>query len=197
MYETYVYAALSAIIAALVLFGYWFHHRRKLNAEAQEEWVDRSETRTKTVKGVDRAHFLKIYIAAHEPRWALYASGTLLIALLTTPVIGVGLMMLWPIFVMGLDGGPWYDVGYYPWMFYMFFGMCLSWASVAFVMARMHHLRRPEPFNAALARARGEPLDDVVIPRKRPAWAKKVRPLSSETADAPISDAIEDKPGES
>ena len=33
--------------------------------------------------------------------------------------------------------------------------------------------------DAALARARGEPLDDVVIPRKRPEWAKRARPDAS------------------
>lgn len=183
MYSTYVYAAVSAIIASLVLFGFWFHRHRQLSMEAREEWEERSATRTKTVKGVDREHFLRIYVSGHEPRWALYAGGTLLVALLTTPVIGVGLMSLWPVIVLGLDGGPWYDVGYYPWMFYMFFGMCFSWAGVAFVMARLHHARRPEPFNAALMRARGEPLDEVVIPRKRPAWAKKVRPLPTDKTE--------------
>ncbi|MEC9249902.1 MAG: hypothetical protein VX501_04585 [Pseudomonadota bacterium] len=181
MYATYVYAAVSVLAASIILFGYWFHRRRELGADAVDEWEERSRSRTKTVKGVDRETFLNIYVSGHEPRWALYACGTLLIALLTTPVIGVALMMLWPIIVLGLDGGPWYDVGYYPWMFYMFFGMCFSWAGVAFLMARLHHARRPEPFNAALARARGEPLDEVVIPRKRPAWAKKVRPLATDT----------------
>ncbi|MFT6461098.1 MAG: hypothetical protein ACJA0Y_000594, partial [Maricaulis maris] len=39
------------------------------------------------------------------------------------------------------------------------------------VVARIHHARTPENFNPALARARGEPLDEVAIPRKRPKWA--------------------------
>ena len=54
-----------------------------------------------------------------------------------------------------LDGGPWYDVGYWPWMFYIFFGMCGVWAFTAAVVARIHHARAPEPFQAALARAVG------------------------------------------
>ena len=101
-------------------------------------------------------------------------------------------MALWPVIVMGLDGGPWYDAGYYPWMFYMFFGFCLVWALCGAVMARIHHARAPESFNAALARARGEPFDDIVIPRKRPKWAVKAVPdpknpgrRDSETAREP------------
>ena len=147
-----------------------------LGAEAKEEWGERSRTRTRTVKGVERETFLRIYVSGHEPRWALYACGTLIAALLATPVIGVGLMWLWPIIVLGLDGGPWYDVGYYPWMFYMFFGLCGCWALAGAFVARIHHARTPESFHPALARARGEPLDDVVIPRKRPKWAVKARP---------------------
>ncbi len=191
MYGPYLYAGLTALTVAAALFMRWLAARNQLTEEARAEWVDRCEVKPGTIKGVDQKTFERIYISAHEPRWALYAAATLIGTILISVPASVGLMLLWPIIVLGLDGGPWYDVGYYPWMFYMFFGMCGSWAFVAYVAARIHHQRRPESYNAALARARGEPLDDVVIPRKRPAWAKKARPTTTARATSKASNQNE------
>lgn len=191
MYGPYLYAGLTTLTVAAALFMRWLAARNQLTEEARAEWVDRCEVKPGTIKGVDQKTFERIYISAHEPRWALYAAATLIGTILISVPASVGLMLLWPIIVLGLDGGPWYDVGYYPWMFYMFFGMCGSWAFVAYVAARIHHQRRPESYNAALARARGEPLDDVVIPRKRPAWAKKARPTTTARATSTASNQNE------
>ena len=176
MTHPFALAALIGLIAAAAFAIRWAAARRRLMEDARIEYQERCETKPKTVKGVDEATFERIYVAAYEPRWALYIAGALLMAIAITPLAALGLVAFWPIIVMGLDGGPWYDEGYYPWMFYMFFGFCGIWALCGFVMARIHHARRPEPFNPALARARGEPLDDVVIPRARPKWAVKARP---------------------
>ncbi len=175
-------AAVIGLVAAAAFFVRWIASRRRLMEDARIEYADRCETKPKTVKGVDAATFERLYVAAYEPRWALYVAGTLVLAIAVTPPAAMGLVALWPILVLGLEAGPWYDVGYYPWMFYMFFGFCAVWALCGFVMARLHHARRPESFNPALARARGEPLDDVVIPRKRPKWAVKARPDTRSSA---------------
>ena len=172
-------AALIAIACALVFFVRWALARQRLTEEARAEYQARGETKTATIAGVDEWDFVKLYVSAHEPRSALYIAAALIAAVLVTPPAAIGLVHLWPVIVSMLDGGPWYDVGYWPWMFYIFFGMCGVWAFTAAVVARVHHARAPEPFQAALARARGEPLDDVVIPRKRPEWAKRARPDAS------------------
>lgn len=169
-------AAVIGLLAAAAFLIRWVASRRRLMEDARIEYAERCDTKPKTVKGVDAATFERLYVAAYEPRWALYIAGALVLAILVTPPAALGLVALWPILVLGLEAGPWYDEGYYPWMFYMFFGFCGIWALCGFLMARLHHARRPEPFNPALARARGEPLDDVVIPRKRPKWAVKARP---------------------
>lgn len=184
MFSPYSYPALIAILLAAVLLVRWIATRRKLMEDARLEYEERLELKPRTVKGVDARTFEKLYLGAFEPRWTLYTAATLIGAIAITAPAAIGLMLLWPIIVLGLDGGPWYDVGYYPWMFYMFFGMCFSWAFVAYIAARLHHQRRPEPFQPALARARGEPLDDVVIPRKRPAWAKRARPAATSAVSA-------------
>jgi hypothetical protein len=170
------YIAIVAFLVAAGLLVRWAAARRRLMEDAHIEYAERVETKAGTIKGVDETVFERIYVSAHEPRWALYAAASLIAAIAVTPPAFVGLVHLWPILIMPLEQGRWYDPGFYPWMFYMFFGICAIWAGCAGVAARLHHQRAPEPFNAALARARGEPLEDIVIPRKRPAWAKKVRP---------------------
>ncbi|WP_300530919.1 hypothetical protein [Maricaulis sp.] len=176
MYDPLYYAAAILTAVAALLLARWYFGRRQIATEAREDWEVRQERSPGTIKGVDQETFEGIFIAAHEPRWSLYAAGTLFGVIIISPIAGVFLMWVWPLFTSMLDGGPWYDVGYYPWMFYMFFGMVALWAGVGFVASRLFYARRPEEFRAALARARGEPLDDVVIPRARPAWARRVRP---------------------
>tara|TARA_R110000868_G_scaffold45045_2_gene149849 strand:+ start:18266 stop:18823 length:558 start_codon:yes stop_codon:yes gene_type:complete len=164
------------LVVAMALFVRWLTARLSLTEEARTEYDERVETKPGTIKGVSREVFVKLYVGAHEPRWALYIVFALMAALLATPLVAIVLTLGWPLFTSMLEAGPWYDVGYYPWMFYMFFGFCALWALCAAVVARIHHARAPEAFQPALARARGEPLDDVVIIRKRPKWAVKARP---------------------
>lgn len=171
-----ILAAILGLVAAAAFFIRWIASRRRLMEDARAEYRERCESKPATVKGVDDVTFERLYVAAYEPRWSLYIAFTLILAIVVTPAAGIGLMALWPILVLGLEAGPWYDVGYYPWMFYMFFGICGVWALCGFVVARIHHARAPEAFIPALARARGEPLDDVVIPRKRPKWAVRAVP---------------------
>ena len=161
----YIIALLIFTVSASLL-SRWVAARINLAADARAEYAERVLSKPGTIKGVEEAVFVKLYVGAHEPRWALYMP----IALLTA------LVAFWPVFTSMLDGGPWYDVGYYPWMFYMFFGFCGLWALCAAIVARIHHARAPEAFQPALARARGEPLDDVVIKRGRPKWAVRARP---------------------
>ncbi|WP_297735774.1 hypothetical protein [uncultured Maricaulis sp.] len=181
MSNPFLYAAAAALIAAAAFFLSWLAARRSLMEDARSEYAERCESKPATIKGVDERTFERLYVSAHEPRGALYIALALVVAVVITPPAGIGLIALWPYIVMLLDGGPWYDVGYYPWMFYMFFGLCGCWAFAGAVVARIHHARTPENFHPALARARGEPLDDVVIPRKRPKWA--VKALSGSSSD--------------
>jgi len=168
--------ALLIFTICAALFSRWLAARINLADDARTEYAERVATKPATIKGVDEAVFVKLYVGAHEPRWALYMPIALLSATLSTPLAAIALVAFWPVFTSTLDGGPWYDVGYYPWMFYMFFGFCGLWALCAAIVARIHHARAPEAFQPALARARGEPLDDVVIKRARPKWAVKARP---------------------
>lgn len=176
MFTNFYLAGLGALVAALLLMLRWYLARRQLLVEAAEEYEARRERKPGTVTHMDSPDFIKMYVGAHEPRWALYGAAAVLANIMLSPVMVVLLMSLWPVLVLGLENGPWYDVGYYPWMFFMFFGMSALWALVGAAFARLHHQRAPENYHAGLARARGEPLDQVEIPRQRPKWAKRARP---------------------
>ena len=171
-----VYAGWFAAIVILFLLLRWAWARRTLKAEAVEDYAQRRLDRAGTIRNVSAEAFERLFVAAYEPRWALYAAGALAgAAALTYPAIFL-LANLWIWGFEASGAGPWFDVGYYPWMFYIFFGLVAIWAICAAVAARLHHLRQPEGFQAALARARGEPLDDVKLPRPRPKWARRAVP---------------------
>lgn len=176
MFESFSLTVALTLIIAAGFAVRWLAARRRLMEDARLEYAERQSSKPGTIRGVDAETFERIYVAAYEPRWALYIAFAIIAAIAVTPLAAIALVSLWPILVMPLDGGPWYEPGYYPWMFYMFFGFCGIWALAGAVVARLHHARAPEPFNPALARARGEPLDDVVIPRPRPKWARQARP---------------------
>ena len=168
--------------ACVVRFGL---ARHALLGDAHDEYRTRERDKPATIKGIERAQFVQIYLSSHLPRWTLYTAGGVMAALLITPlavmiVVGV-YTLLWT-----LSGAPdWGDRTGYVYMFSVFFGLCFIWAGVAAIAARLLHQRRPEPFHHALARARGEPIEGNPNWRRRPKWARKVRP------DPPADDEAE------
>lgn len=180
MGNPFVVAAVMAAIAAAGLLLRWLFAVGPLRKEARREYAERQGDRAHTIKDVSEAEFVRIYMGGYAPRWAVYAAGALLGAIVITAPAVVGLVGLWNWLLAVTGAGDIFAPGYYPWMFYMFFGLVGAWAFCGFVAARLHHARAPEPFQAALMRARGESLDDVEIKRPRPKWAKRVRLIAAE-----------------
>ena len=180
---------ISAVVSTVLLLR-WLIGRWPLSAEASSEYAERCAGRAKTVAGVDEATFVKLFVAGHEPRWALYVALAFVVIVALTPGFALVWTSIWISFIQQIDTGPWYEVGYYPWMFFMFFGFCGFWALCVAVVARIYHARSPEPYLAALARARGEPLESLIIKPTRPKWARKARPSwAPKLPDKKIDDA--------
>ena len=181
----FLYAALAGLFGVIVLAARWALARRALAAEAREEYADREARKPATIEGVDQAHFIRIYVDSFTPRWSAYAALALLAVVAISPVALLVVPMLYD-FIWRLNGAPdWAGRGGYVFMFSLFFGICLIWAVTAGLFARLHHLRAPEPFQFALARARGEPIPDEADWRRRPKWARRARPLTdAERAEA-------------
>ncbi|WP_421789536.1 hypothetical protein [Hyphobacterium sp.] len=180
MINPFLIAAIFALLAALALCIRWIIAAGALRQEARQEYAGRQTDRAQTIKGVSEAEFVRIYLGGYSPRWTLYAAAALIAAILITAPAVMGLVYFWNWVTAALGAGDVFAPGYYPWMFYMFFGLVASWAFCGFVAARFHHARAPEPFQPALMRARGESLDDVEIKRPRPKWAKRAKLIAAE-----------------
>lgn len=179
------YTSLIASIAVVALFSlstlaWWAWASRALREEARAEYASRVAEKPGTIKGVDEAAFVSLYVQGFQPRWALYASGGSAAVLAVSPLALVAVPAVYEV-IWRANGAPdWGSSTGYVYMFALFFGLVLIWALVAASFARLHHARSPEPFNHALARARGEPLPEETRWRRRPKWARRVRPDSSD-----------------
>lgn len=168
---------LAFIAASLIRWGLAV---RSLTEDARAEYATRQTDKPATVRHVAEAAFIRIYVTSFQPRWTLYAAAGAGAALLVSPVALIAIPALYDT-IWRANGAPeWGDRTGYVFMFSLFFGMVFVWASVAAIFARLHHARAPEPFVHALARARGEPIEDTGW-RPRPKWARKVRPAPGET----------------
>lgn len=175
------YASLYSSIALVALFSaatllWWVIKVRALKAEAREEYAARVQEKPATVAGVSEERFKSLYVKSFQPRWALYGSGGAAAVLAASPVALIAVPSAYEA-VWRAGGAPdWGGSTGYVYMFVLFFGLVLIWALIAAVFARRHHVRTPEPFNHALARERGEPLPEDTGWRRRPKWARRVRP---------------------
>jgi len=185
---------LLAVFAVFILacVGYGILRLRALRADAAEEYVDRAATKPATVRGVNEAEFVRLYVKSFAPRWAFYLAAGCAIAIGLSPValvlIPVGYEQIW----LASGAADWAGRGGYVFMFTVFFGVVAFGAFPAFILARLHHTRAPEPFTHALARARGEPIPEETGWRRRPKWARRARP--DVDAEGGTSDAGRDKP---
>lgn len=176
MPNVFLIALAIAFIAAGLLVLRWALARAALLKDAREEYDARTVNRPATVAGVERGDFVRIYVRAAEPRWALYAAGALIGAvLLTFPGLFV-LNTVWEGVRAVTGASDVFAPGYYPWMFFMAFGLVLTWAVSGMVAASLYYRRAPESFEPAMMRARGQPIEDVEIKRRRPKWARRARP---------------------
>jgi hypothetical protein len=154
----------------------WFIAVQNLRADAAEEYVTRQSSKPATIEGVSEADFISLYVRSFQPRWTLYAFGASAAVLLVSPIALIVLPMAYEQIWL-INGAPeWGNRTGYVYMFSLMFALCFVWAFVAAVFARLFHQRTPEPFHHALARARGEPLPEETSWRRRPKWARGIRP---------------------
>ena len=168
----FLYALGFALFAVGGLILRW-----ALTGDARDEYAQRTSFGGASVEGIEKAVFCRVYVAAHEPRWALYAAFALLAAILITWPALQALLFIWDQIRFSVGASDVFAPGYYPWMFFMFFGLVGAWAFCGWVSARVFHARAPEEFHAAILRAQGHPIEDVEIKRRRPKWARRVEKI--------------------
>ncbi|MCC5996744.1 MAG: hypothetical protein JJU18_10290 [Oceanicaulis sp.] len=177
-----VFAAALAVFI-LVCLARWALAVRALRADAAAEYAGRVRDKPGTIKGVSEAAFIGLYVRSFQPRWTLYAAIAASAALAVTPVAltiaGSGYELIWRSAGAPEWGGP---IGYV-YQFSLFFGTIAILAVIAGAVARAYWRRAPEPWTHALARARGEPIPEETTWRRRPKWARRVRPDDDEDGD--------------
>ncbi|WP_429912765.1 hypothetical protein [Glycocaulis sp.] len=180
---------LLAVFAVFILacLGYGLLRLRALRADAAEEYADRTATKPATVRGVSEADFIRLYVRSFAPRWAFYLAAGCVIAIALSPVALILIPAAYDQLWLASGAQDWAGRGGYVFMFTVFFGVVAFGALPAFVLARLHHTRAPEPFTHALARARGEPIPEDTGWRRRPKWARRVRPDADVDADSSAS----------
>ncbi|HCY56820.1 MAG TPA: hypothetical protein DF715_15325 [Oceanicaulis sp.] len=180
---------LLAVFAVFILacLGYGLLRLRALSADAREEYADRAATKPATVRGVSEGKFVSLYVKSFAPRWAFYLAAGCAIAIVLSPVALVIIPAIYDQIWRATGAHDWAGRGGYVFMFTVFFGVVAFGALPAFVLARLHHTRAPEPFTHALARARGEPIPEETGWRRRPKWARRVRPDTDADADSSAS----------
>jgi|TARA_R110002073_G_scaffold66016_2_gene164895 hypothetical protein len=175
MPNSFVFALGFTLLAAAGLVLRWAFARWLLVRDAHEEYDERAAFGAVSVEGIEKAEFCRIYVSAHEPRWALYAALALLTAIVVTWPALQALLYIWDQIRFASGASDVFAPGYYPWMFFMFFGLVGAWAFCGWLAARVFHARAPEEFHAAILRAQGQPIDDVEIKRRRPKWARRAQ----------------------
>lgn len=176
-------ASLAGVFAVFVVacLVRWFTAVHSLKADARAEYATRTTDKPKTIKGVNETEFVELYVKSFQPRWTLYAAGGALAALLISPPALIAVPALYDVLWRAGGAPEWGGRTGYVFMFSLFFGIVFVWAAIAAVFARLHHMRAPEPFHHALARARGEPIEDTGW-RPRPKWARHIQ-IPKDTAD--------------
>ncbi|KPP82047.1 MAG: hypothetical protein HLUCCA04_04795 [Oceanicaulis sp. HLUCCA04] len=189
---------LLAVFAVFILacLGYGIVRLRALRADAREEYADRASTKPASVRDVSEDEFVRLYVKSFAPRWAFYLAAGCAIAIGLSPValvlIPAGYEQIW----RATGAADWAGRGGYVFMFTVFFGVIAFGALPAFLLARLHHTRAPEPFTHALARARGEPIPEETGWRRRPKWARRARPdVDVEGGDTGRKDPAPDSDG--
>ncbi len=169
---------MAALIAGFGVINLvrWFFTVEGLKGDARDEYATRRTSKPGTIKDVSEADFITLYVASFQPRWMLYAAGAVVAVLLVSPPALLFLPMAYEQ-VWLMNGAPeWGNRTGYVYMFSLMFSLCFIWAVVAAAFARLFHQRAPEPFHHALARARGEPIPEDSTWRRRPKWARNIRP---------------------
>jgi len=176
---------IAAAIAAFVLVCLirWGLAVRALGADARAEYAERLRDKPGSVAGLSEAEFTSLYVRSFQPRWALYAAIAAGAALVVTPVAlmiaGSAYELIWRSVGAPEWGGP---IGYV-YQFSLFFGSIAILAVIVGMVARVYWRRAPEPWTHAFARARGEPIPEETGWRRRPKWARRVRPDGDDAGD--------------
>jgi len=150
----WVLAILGAIIAIYGLraaLGY-----RSVQRDAEDDYAYKVKHGMMDER-LSQDGYIRAYRRFHNPRAPLFVAATLLIIILSTPVLFVAISFLLEQLYQATDRSRVFEPGYLVWQFSIYMMVLGSWALIAYVGAGLYHRGSPGTLSQEMAKEMTDP----------------------------------------
>jgi len=132
---------LLAILGTIYAFAY-FLLTHKVSKDAESDYLYKTKNGM-IDKSINKEDYINLFIQQHKPRKFLYiAIGSFSILILTWPIMAIISYFLECLYQF-TGRNRVFEPGFLVWQFCIFFGIILSWASLAYLIVTLYYKRAP------------------------------------------------------
>lgn len=132
---------LLAILGTIYAFAY-FLLTHKVSKDAESDYLYKTKNGM-IDKSINKEDYINLFIQQHKPRKFLYiATGSFSILILTWPIMAIISYSLECLYQF-TGRNRVFEPGFLVWQFCIFFGIILSWASLAYLIVTLYYKRAP------------------------------------------------------
>jgi len=132
---------LLAILGTIYAFAY-FLLTHKVSKDAESDYLYKTKNGM-IDKSINKEDYINLFIQQHKPRKFLYiAIGSFSILILTWPIMAIISYSLDCLYQF-TGRNRVFEPGFLVWQFCIFFGIILSWASLAYLIVTLYYKRAP------------------------------------------------------
>lgn len=132
---------LLAILGTIYAFAY-FLLTHKVSKDAESDYLYKTKNGM-IDKSINKEDYINLFIQQHKPRKFLYiATGSFSILILTWPIMAIISYFLECLYQF-TGRNRVFEPGFLVWQFCIFFGIILSWASLAYLIVTLYYKRAP------------------------------------------------------
>lgn len=132
---------LLAILGTIYAFAY-FLLTHKVSKDAESDYLYKTKNGM-IDKSINKEDYINLFIQQHKPRKFLYiAAGSFSILILTWPIMAIISYFLECLYQF-TGRNRVFEPGFLVWQFCIFFGIILSWASLAYLIVTLYYKRAP------------------------------------------------------
>ncbi len=132
---------LLAILGTIYAFAY-FLLTHKVSKDAESDYLYKTKNGM-IDKSINKEDYINLFIQQHKPRKFLYiAIGSFSILILTWPIMAIISYSLECLYQF-TGRNRVFEPGFLVWQFCIFFGIILSWASLAYLIVTLYYKRAP------------------------------------------------------
>ena len=130
---------LLAILGTIYAFAY-FLLTHKVSKDAESDYLYKTKNGM-IDKSINKEDYINLFIQQHKPRKFLYiAIGSFSILILTWPIMAIISYFLECLYQF-TGRNRVFEPGFLVWQFCIFFGIILSWASLAYLIVTLYYKR--------------------------------------------------------